>query len=136
MAFNNLQRLICHKTQSANLDPYLIMLNVKQCSNKYHFLSLWYDLTWDWTPDLLDHWQTLFSLDQWPGGDRIVVFKPFPKILELWEMQTTSSWISTWVTKTWLRHLYKICQPIRGALILLTLIWRGDSAIRRDPKGV
>ena len=31
------------------LDPYLIMLSVKQGGIKYHFLSLWYDLTWDWT---------------------------------------------------------------------------------------
>ena len=29
------------------LDPYLIMLSVKQGSIKYHFLSLWYDSTWD-----------------------------------------------------------------------------------------
>ena len=26
------------------------MLCVKQGGIKYHFLSLWYDLTWDWTP--------------------------------------------------------------------------------------
>ena len=32
-----------------NLDPYLIMLSVKQGNIKYHFLSLWYDSTWDWT---------------------------------------------------------------------------------------
>ena len=25
------------------------MLSVKQGDNKYHFLSLWYDSTWDWT---------------------------------------------------------------------------------------
>ena len=31
-------------------DPYLIMLSVKQDGIKYHFLSLWYDSTWDWTP--------------------------------------------------------------------------------------
>ena len=31
------------------LDPYLIMLSVKQGGIKYHFLSLWYDSTWDWT---------------------------------------------------------------------------------------
>ena len=31
------------------LDPYLIMLSAKQGSIKYHFLSLWYDSTWDWT---------------------------------------------------------------------------------------
>ena len=26
-----------------------IMLSVKQGGIKYHFLSLWYDSTWDWT---------------------------------------------------------------------------------------
>ena len=31
------------------LDPYLIMPSVKQGGIKYHFLSLWYDSTWDWT---------------------------------------------------------------------------------------
>ena len=31
------------------LDPYLIMLSVKQGGIKYHFLSLWYDFTWDQT---------------------------------------------------------------------------------------
>ena len=31
------------------LDPYLIMLSVKQGGIKYLFLSLWYDSTWDWT---------------------------------------------------------------------------------------
>ena len=30
------------------LVPYLIMLSVKQGGIKYHFLSLWYDSTWDW----------------------------------------------------------------------------------------
>ena len=29
------------------LDPYLIMLSVKQEGIKYHFLSLWYDSTLD-----------------------------------------------------------------------------------------
>ena len=33
------------------LDPYHILLNVKQGGIKYYFLSLWwYDSTWDWTP--------------------------------------------------------------------------------------
>ena len=31
------------------LDTYLIMLSVKQSGIKYHFESLWYDSTWDWT---------------------------------------------------------------------------------------
>ena len=26
------------------------MLSVEQGGIKYHFLSLWYDVTWDWTP--------------------------------------------------------------------------------------
>ena len=29
------------------LDTYLILLSAKQSSIKYHFLSFWYDLTWD-----------------------------------------------------------------------------------------
>ena len=29
------------------LDMYLIMLSVRQGGIKYHFLSLWYDSTWD-----------------------------------------------------------------------------------------
>ena len=29
------------------LDPNLIMLGVKQGRKMYHFLSLWYDSTWD-----------------------------------------------------------------------------------------
>ena len=29
--------------------PYLIMLSVKQGDIKYHYLSLWYHSTWDWT---------------------------------------------------------------------------------------
>ena len=33
---------------SLTLDPYLIMLSVKQGGIKYHFLSLWYDSTLDW----------------------------------------------------------------------------------------
>ena len=32
------------------LDPYIIMLSIKQEDIMYHFLSLWYDSTWDWNP--------------------------------------------------------------------------------------
>ena len=31
------------------LDPYLIIMSVKQWAIKCHFLSLWYDSIWDWT---------------------------------------------------------------------------------------
>ncbi len=47
-----------------NLDPYLIMVSVKQSGIKYHFLSLWYDSTWELNPDLSDHWRPLCSLGQ------------------------------------------------------------------------
>ena len=30
------------------MDMYLILLSVKQGGIKYHFKSLWYDVTWDW----------------------------------------------------------------------------------------
>ena len=33
----------------APLYPHSIVLSAKQGGIKYHFLSLWYDLTWDWT---------------------------------------------------------------------------------------
>ena len=35
---------------SLTLDPYLIMQIVKQGGTKYHFLSFWYNTTWDSTP--------------------------------------------------------------------------------------
>ena len=31
------------------LDTYFILLSVKQEGIKYHFKSIWYDTTWDWT---------------------------------------------------------------------------------------
>ena len=34
-------------TDHFTLDSHIIMLSVKQGSIKYHFLSLWYDSTWD-----------------------------------------------------------------------------------------
>ena len=50
-----------------NLDLYLIMLSVKQGGIKYHFLSIWYDLTLGLKLSLPDHWRTLYSWGQWPG---------------------------------------------------------------------
>ena len=43
------------------------MLSVKQGGIKYHFLSPWYDTTWDWTLGLLNHWRTLNPLGHWPS---------------------------------------------------------------------
>ena len=48
----------------STLDPYLIMPSVKQGGIKYHFLNLWYGLTWDWTPISRTQVNTL---GQWPG---------------------------------------------------------------------
>ena len=31
------------------LDPHLIVLSAKKGSIEYHFFSLWYESTWDWT---------------------------------------------------------------------------------------
>ena len=31
------------------LDMYFILLSAKQGGIKYHFLSFWFDATWDWT---------------------------------------------------------------------------------------
>ena len=38
-----------HELLHFTLDPYLIMLGVKQWDIEYRFLSLWYDSTWDKT---------------------------------------------------------------------------------------
>ena len=49
------------------LDPYLIMLSVKQRGIKHHFLSLWYDSTWDWTlvsPGLLANTLTILPISK------------------------------------------------------------------------
>ena len=39
-----------HWIAPLTLDSYLIMLSVKQGGINYHFVILWYDSTWDWTP--------------------------------------------------------------------------------------
>ena len=39
------------------------MLSVRQGGINYHFLSLWYDSTWDWIQYCLpDHWRTLMPM--------------------------------------------------------------------------
>ena len=46
------------------LGPYLITQSVKQGGIKYHFLSLWYDSTWDW---IQVYWWTLKPICQLAG---------------------------------------------------------------------
>ena len=55
------------------LDPYLIMLSVNQGGIKYHFLSLWYDSTWDWTQVSRSIWYYLTH-----GCE----FKAFPRVFD------------------------------------------------------
>ena len=48
------------------LDPYLIMLSVKQGGIKYHFVNIWCDSAWDWTQvfrAIGEH--ILFLLSRW-----------------------------------------------------------------------
>ena len=52
------------------------MLSIKQGRTKYHFLSLWYDTTWDWTVVSRTIRQTLYSLSQW---------NKLPRVHELYE---------------------------------------------------
>ena len=60
LSLNHFQKLL-HRGVGEGATPFpgllhftpvlnLIMLSVKQVRIKYHFLSLWYDTTWDWNP--------------------------------------------------------------------------------------
>ena len=90
------------------LDPYLIMLSVKQGGIKYHFLSLWYDSTWDWTQvsrAIGEHsnpyiyiyiYRNLYQC--WRGKDElIIIFFSRPLLLDVpvladqWELMYISS---------------------------------------------
>ena len=53
------------------------MLSVKQVSNKYHFLSLWYDLTWDWNPisRTIDEYYTQFYIPFFEKKFKILIVK-------------------------------------------------------------
>ena len=62
LALNNLQRLICHKTQQTKPNHLLIMLSAKQGGIKYHFFSLWYDYNLGLNPGLPNHSRTISSL--------------------------------------------------------------------------
>ena len=45
--FNSYYTMVLGRVLLFTLDPYLIMLSAKLGHIKYHFLSLWYDSTWD-----------------------------------------------------------------------------------------
>ena len=65
------------------LDPYLIMLSVKQGGIKFHFSLkslVWLDLGLN--PGVPDHWRTLYPLGQW-AGICICVFAAFKKMYYL-----------------------------------------------------
>ena len=48
LALNNLKRVDMPLNKETK-KPYLINLSAKHGGLKYHFLSLWHDLTKDWT---------------------------------------------------------------------------------------
>ena len=58
------------------LETYLIMLSVKQRGIKNHFLSLWYDSSWDWTPLNIFISFCILSFD-------LILFSTFEKVLNL-----------------------------------------------------
>ena len=59
-----------------NLDPYLVMLSVKQGDIKYLFFFfeslVWFNL--ELNSGHLNHWQRLYSLGQWSGQIYVCVF--------------------------------------------------------------
>ena len=65
------------------LDLHLIMLSVKQGGIKYHFLSLWYDSTWDWTQVSRAIGEPQWCRAHW--------------IFKQWCHVTTSSWIKIFI---------------------------------------
>ena len=61
-------------TALLTLDPNFIILSVKQGGIKYHFLSLWYNSTWDW------------SLVSWTTGEHSCTILCFMEICR-WKFQ-------------------------------------------------
>ena len=73
------------------LDPYLIMLSVKQVGIKYYFLSLWYDSIWDWT--LVSRTIGEYSIHQ--ANEMCVwVFGLLTKVAFFWKTETSKKCIS------------------------------------------
>ena len=73
--FNVLNTSVICKINLSDLSKelsYLILLSVKQGGIKYHFWSLWYDSTWDWTPIS----RTIYSCANKWLLNRNVYFKP------------------------------------------------------------
>ena len=66
---------------------YLIMLSVKQGGIKYHFLSLWYDATWDWTlvsRTIGEH--STHLANELPTSELFVIFKKITSILLIYQL--------------------------------------------------
>ena len=60
-----------------SLDPYPIILSIKQGGIKHHFLSLWNDSTWYWTIGEHSTYAKLFALDKnaWYCRNEIIYIK-------------------------------------------------------------
>ena len=79
-----------------SLDPYRIMLCVKQGGTKYHLLILWYVSTWDWAPV------------SWRNGDH----SPYNTNWPVWGIQiATKSACTNWSRNYGINTLreYSLC---------------------------
>ena len=86
------------------LDPYFIMLNVKQGGIKYHFLSRWYDSTWDWNEkerdrkdEVLQIFRTICGKLIWESvrETKFFEFEPFSFLFSFY--RKVSKFIKFWV---------------------------------------
>ena len=86
LALNNLQKLICHKTQTTN------QIHTSRMQHKVNFRQSFTGLNFPRLvaiPRLIKEPNWLYNLST--AGERIVGFMPFPGALALCEMQTASS---------------------------------------------
>ena len=94
--------LIAHFT----LDPYLIMLSVKQGSIKYHFLSLWYDSTWE-IYIYIYIWKKIMDSNPTICEEKLTTSNP-KKNPDLYDLNFVENeeWfkISRWTNGTWIMH--------------------------------
>ena len=82
------------------------MLSVKQGGIKYHFLSLWYDSTWDWTPvsRTIDEHSTTKPIGRYLKVKLVTLVEDNPKAPFL--IATTPKFREGRYSFTWIAPLY------------------------------
>ena len=88
---------------------YLIKLSVKQGGIKYHFLSLWYESTWDWT---LLSWTISKHSTHYANIIIILILTSFSNQL----------CFTAWVTASLLWSCLSILVDLNSALVWMVLI--------------